>query len=45
MAINSRHLIYKIEIGEILYYAKLALKVDPYFQVLTLIKLLTFLLS
>jgi hypothetical protein len=27
------------QIGEALYYAKLALRVDPYFQVLTLLKL------
>jgi hypothetical protein len=36
MAINSRLLICKVEIGEALYYAKFALKVDPYFQVLAL---------
>jgi hypothetical protein len=45
MAINSRLLICKTEIGEALYYAKPALKVDPYFQVLAVIKLLPFLLS
>jgi hypothetical protein len=45
MAINSRLLIRKTKIGEALYYVKPALKVDPYFQVLALIKLLPFLLS
>jgi hypothetical protein len=39
MVINSRLLICKAEIGEVLYYAKPALKVDPYFQVFALIKL------
>jgi hypothetical protein len=39
MAINSRLLICKAEVGEALYYAKPALKVDPYFQVLDLSKL------
>jgi hypothetical protein len=43
VAINSRLLIYKAEIGEAIYYAKLALRVDPYFQVLALNKLLEFL--
>jgi hypothetical protein len=45
MAINNQLLICKTEIGEVLYYAKLALKVDPYFQILALLKLLLFLLS
>jgi hypothetical protein len=45
MAINNRLLICKTEIGEALYYAKPALNVDPYFQVLALIKLMPFLLS
>jgi hypothetical protein len=45
MAINSRLLICKAEIGETLYYDKPALKVDPYFQVLALIKLYPYLLS
>jgi hypothetical protein len=39
MAINSRLIVCKAEIGEALYYAKPALKVDPYFQDLALIKL------
>jgi hypothetical protein len=39
MAINNR-LVCKAEIGEALYYAKLMLKVDAYFQVLALKKLL-----
>jgi hypothetical protein len=39
-AINSRLLICKAEIGEALYYTKLTLRVDPYFHVLALIKLL-----
>jgi hypothetical protein len=39
VAINSRLLACKAEIGEALYYAKLALRVDPYFQVLALLKL------
>jgi hypothetical protein len=40
MTINSRLLACKAEIGQALYYAKLALRVDPYFQVLALIKLM-----
>jgi hypothetical protein len=39
VAINNRLLACKAEIGEALYYAKLALRVDPYFQVLALLKL------
>jgi hypothetical protein len=39
MAINSQLLKCKAELGEALYYAKPALKVDSYFQVLALIKL------
>jgi hypothetical protein len=39
VAINSRLLICKAEIGEALYYAKPVPKVDPYIQVLALIKL------
>jgi hypothetical protein len=45
MAINSRLLACKAELGQSLYYAKPALRVDPYFQVLALaqlIPLLTF---
>jgi hypothetical protein len=41
MAINSRLLACKDEIGQALYYAKLALRVDPYFQVLALLKCTT----
>jgi hypothetical protein len=33
MAINSRLLACKAEIGQALYYVKLALRVDPYFHV------------
>jgi hypothetical protein len=40
VAINSRLLACKAEIGEALYYAKPVLRVDPYIQVLALIKLL-----
>jgi hypothetical protein len=40
MVINSRLLACKVEIGQTLYYAKLTLRVDPYFQVLTLLKLM-----
>jgi hypothetical protein len=40
MGINNQLLKCKPEIGEALYYAKYALKVDPYIQVLALIKLL-----
>jgi hypothetical protein len=40
VAINSRLLICKVELREALYYAKHTLKVDPYFQVLALNKLL-----
>jgi hypothetical protein len=40
MAIKSRLLICNAEIGETLYYTKPALKVDPYFQVLALNKLM-----
>jgi hypothetical protein len=36
VAINSRLLICKAEVGGTLYYAKPVLKVDPYFQVLAL---------
>jgi hypothetical protein len=36
MAINTRLLTCKVELGEALYYAKPALRVDPYFQVLAL---------
>jgi hypothetical protein len=39
VVINSRLLICMAEIGEALYYVKPVLKVDPYFQVLALIKL------
>jgi hypothetical protein len=39
MAINSQLLACKAEIGYALYYAKLALRVSPYFQVLALLKL------
>jgi hypothetical protein len=39
MGINSRLLACQAEIGEALYYAKLVLRVDPYFQVLALLKL------
>jgi hypothetical protein len=39
VTLNSRLLVCKVEIGEALYYAKLALRVDPYFQVLVLLKL------
>jgi hypothetical protein len=39
VAINSGLLECKAEIGEALYYVKLALRVDPYFQVLALLKL------
>jgi hypothetical protein len=38
MAISSRLLAYKAEIGQALYYAKPVLRVDHYFQVLALIK-------
>jgi hypothetical protein len=38
---NSRLLACKPEIGEALYYVKPALRVDSYFQVLDLIKLLS----
>jgi hypothetical protein len=44
MAINSQLLICKAELGEALYYAKPTLKVDPYFQVLALLKLMPYLL-
>jgi hypothetical protein len=40
VAINSWLLVCKAGRGEALYYAKPALKVDPYFQVLALLKLL-----
>jgi hypothetical protein len=40
MAVNSQLLICKAEIGEALYYVKPALKVDPYFEVLALNKLM-----
>jgi hypothetical protein len=40
VAISSRLLARKAEIGHALYYAKLALRMDPYFQVLALLKLL-----
>jgi hypothetical protein len=43
MAINSRLLAYKAEIGQALYYVKPALRVDPYFQVLALLKLIALL--
>jgi hypothetical protein len=43
MAINSRLLACKVEKDKLYNYAKLTLKVDPYFQVLALIKLLPFL--
>jgi hypothetical protein len=43
MAIKSRLLACKAEIGEALYYAKPALRVDPYFQVLSLLKLMSLL--
>jgi hypothetical protein len=39
VAINSQLLVCKAEIGEALYYAKLMLRVDPYLQVLALLKL------
>jgi hypothetical protein len=39
MVINSRLLACKAEIGEALYYVKLMLRVDPYFQLLALLKL------
>jgi hypothetical protein len=45
MAINTRLLICKTELGEALYYAKLALKINPYFQVLALLKLMPYLLD
>jgi hypothetical protein len=40
VAINNRLLACNAEIGQDLYYAKLVLRVDPYFQVLALNKLL-----
>jgi hypothetical protein len=43
VAINSQLLACKAEIGEALYYVKLALRVDPYFHVLALLKLMTLL--
>jgi hypothetical protein len=43
VAIKSRLLSCKAEKGEALYYTKLALRVDPYFQVLALLKLMTLL--
>jgi hypothetical protein len=43
MAKNSRLPACKAEIGEALYYVKLALRVDPYFQVLALLKLMALL--
>jgi hypothetical protein len=39
MAINSRLLACKAEIGYTLYYAKLALRVGPYIQVLALLNI------
>jgi hypothetical protein len=45
VAINGRLLACKAELGQALYYAKPALRVDPYFQLLALaqlIPLLTF---
>jgi hypothetical protein len=41
MAINSRLLACKAEIGQALYYVKPALRVDPYFQVLAIIQLMS----
>jgi hypothetical protein len=43
MVINSRLLVCNAEIGEALYYDKPTLRIDPYFQVLALNKLMTFL--
>jgi hypothetical protein len=36
---NSRLLACKAEIGQVLYYAKLALRVGPYIQVLALLNI------
>jgi hypothetical protein len=43
MVINNRLLACKAELGQALYYAKLTLRVNPYFQVLALLKLMTLL--
>jgi hypothetical protein len=40
MAINSQLLACKVELGQALYYTKLTLRVNPYFQVLALLKLM-----
>jgi hypothetical protein len=43
VVINSRLLACKTEIGQALYYVKPTLKVDPYFQVLALLKIMSLL--